>query len=242
MLKQISENVLSWSEIHGAARNESYPWNSYLISVPRQDVLVLVDPLPLSVEEMREVEAIGTPTHILLTNNYHLREAAAFRQRWDCAIRLHESGLKDAEERIDKPLQDGDVLWDVIEVIHIPDMSFADEVSFLVKGEGGTLIVGDALCGGRKDRGVPEGSLWVNHPEYFPDLQAARKGLSKLKAYSFERLCFAHGSPITRTAKEKLDELIENDDVWAKLEVEQVERASPHSREFLRYRAANRSL
>lgn len=242
MLKRISANVLSWSEIHGAARNESYPWNSYLIPVPRQDVLVLVDPLPLSPEEMREVEAIGTPTHILLTNNYHLREAAAFRQRWGCEIRLHESGLKDAEERTDKPLQDRDALWDVIEVIHIPDVSFADEVSFLVKGEGGTLIVGDVLCGGRKDRGVPDGSPWVNGPEYFPDLQRARRALHKLREHSFDKLCFAHGSPITQAAKEKLDELIENDDVWARLKVEQVERASPHSREFLRYRAANRSL
>ena len=242
MLKRISANVLSWSEIHGAARNEPYPWNSYLIPVPQQEVLVLVDPLPLSPEEMREIEAIGTPTHILLTNNYHLRESAVFRQRWGCEIRLHESGLKDAEVRIDKPLQDGDVLWEMIEVIHIPDMSFADEVSFLVKGEAGTLIVGDALCGGRKDRGVPDGGLWVNGPEYFPDLQAARRSLSKLKKHSFERLCFAHGSPITQAAKEKLDELIENDDVWAKLNVEQVERESPHSREFLRHRAANRSL
>lgn len=102
--------------------------------------------------------------------------------------------------------------------------------------------MGDALCGGRKDRGVPDGSLWVNGPEYFPDLQAARMGLRKLGQYSFERLCFAHGSPIMQGAKEKLNELIENDDSWAKLKVEQVERASPHSREFLRYRAANRSL
>lgn len=132
MLQRISANVSSWSETHGAARNEPYPWSSYLIPIPNRDVLVLVDPLPLSPEEIREVEAIGTPTHSLLTNNYHLREAAAFRQRWGCEIRLHESGLEDAEARIDKQLQDGDVLWDVIEVIHIPHMSFADEVSLLV--------------------------------------------------------------------------------------------------------------
>ena len=242
MLKRISANVLSWSEIHGAARNEPYPWNSYLILVPRQDVLALVDPLPLSPKKMREVEAIGTPTHILLTNNYHLRESPALRQRWGCEIRLHESGIEDAEVRIDNQLQDRDVLWEMIDVIHIPDMSFADEVSFLVKGEGGTLIVGDALCGGRNDRGVPDGSLWINHPEYFPDLQAARMGLRKLGQYSFERLCFAHGSPITHAASELFAEVIENDDIWTKLKVEQGERASPHSREFLKYRAANRSL
>ena len=204
--------------------------------------MVLVDPLPLSPDEMREVEAIGTPTHILLSNNYHIRETAAFRQIWGCEIRLHESGLRVSEVPIDRALQDGEVLWEMIEVIHIPNVSFADEVSFFVRREGGTLIVGDALCGGRKDRGVPDGSLWVNGPEYFPDLQAARRGLSKLMAYSFERLCFAHGSPVMRRSKEKLKELIENDDVWAKLRVERAERASPHSREFLKHRAVNRSV
>lgn len=240
MLSQIAANVLCWTEIHGAARNEPYPWNSYLIPIPDRDVLVLVDPLPLSAQERREIEGIGIPTHILLTNNYHLRESEEFRQRWGCEIRLHEYGLKEAEAPIDRALQDADVLWDMIEVIHLPDVSFVDEVSFLVKGEGGTLIVGDALCGGRKDRGVPDGSLWVNGPEYFPDLQAARRALRKLGRHSFERLCFAHGSPITQAAKAKLDEFIENDDSWAKLNVEQVERESTESRKFLKIRASYR--
>lgn len=242
MLTQIATNVFCWSEMHGAARSEPYPWNSYLIPVPDREVLVLVDPLPLSAKAIREVEGVGIPTHILLTNNYHFRESEVFRQKWGCEIQLHEYGLKAAEPPIDRALQDGDILWDKIEVIHISDASFADEVSFLVQGEGGTLIVGDALCGGRKDRGVPDGSLWINGPEYFPDLQRARCGFRRLRERSFDKLCFAHGTPITQAASEIFAEFIENDIVWSIMKAEQVERASPHSREFLRHRAANSML
>ena len=55
MLTQVSNSVFCWSEIHGAARNEPYPWNSFIIRTNHGAGLVLVDPLPLSVEEGREV-------------------------------------------------------------------------------------------------------------------------------------------------------------------------------------------
>ena len=241
MLKQISSNVYMWSEVHGAARNEPYIWNSYLIQVKDRDILSLVDPLPLSDEEIREVEEIGTPTHILLTCNYHLRESQAFKQKWGCEIRLHEDGLMDSEVPIDGTLQDRDLLWDLIQVIHVPDVGWAEEVAFLVKGDGNTMIIGDLLCGGRKDRGVLDGELWINAPQYILDLGDARNSLRKLSEYSFEKLCFGHGTPITQAAKDVFDEFIENDGAWEKLKVEKVERADDLSREFLRYMEKRKS-
>ena len=107
MLKQISSAVHVWSEIHGAARDEPYLWNSYLIQVKDRHVLILVDPLPLSTEEIREVEEIGIPTHILLTCNWHLRESQAFRQKWGCQVYLHQDGLLDSEVPVDGTWQDG---------------------------------------------------------------------------------------------------------------------------------------
>ena len=241
MLKQISANVLSWSEIHGAARNEPYLWNSHIIPVPSRDVLVLIDPLPLSVEDAREIEAIGKPSHILMTCNYHFRESAVLRQKWGCEIWLHQDRLKDSEAQLDGTFQDGDVFWDTIEVIHVPDVYFMEEVAFLARGDGNTMIVGDLMCGGRKDRGVPDGSIWISGPEYIADLQEARSALRKVGEHSFEKLCFAHGTPIAKAAKDVFDKFVESDDVWAKLGVEQAERASPHSREFLKGKEACRS-
>ena len=234
MLKQISSTVFMWSEIHGAARNEPYIWNSYLIQVKDWDILILVDPLSLSDEEMREVEEIGAPTHILLTCNWHLRESQAFKQKWGCEVWLHQDGINDSAVPVDGTLQDRDRLWDLIEVIHVPDVRYVEEVAFLVKGDGNTMIVGDLLCGGRRDRGVLDGKLWINAPEYSLELEGARHSLRRLGEYSFEKLCFGHGTPITEAAKDVFGEFIENDGAWEKLKAEKVERADDLSREFLR--------
>ena len=56
MLRRVTPHVYCWSEIHGEARNEPYPWNSYLIDVPNDDVVVLIDPLPISSDGAQEIE------------------------------------------------------------------------------------------------------------------------------------------------------------------------------------------
>ena len=241
MLTQISSSAFCWSEIHGAARNEPYPWNSFVIRTNHGDGLVLVDPLPISAEDEREIEAMGDPAHILLTCEYHLRESKAFRNRWGCDIRIHADGSEYSEVAIDETFQDGDLLWDRIEVVHIPDGHYPEEVAFLVRGDGDTMIVGDAVCGGRRDRGVPDGEIWINAPEYIADLSLARKSLRKLAGYSFDKMCFGHGSPITRKASGRFREFVEDDAVWEKLASEKVERTNPDSLAFLRSMAARQS-
>ena len=161
MLTRISPSVFWWVEVHGEARNQPYTWNSHLIHIQEEDVLVLVDPLPLSDDEVREVEQLGTPTHILLTCNYHLREAESFRQKWGCKVLLQQEQLTEAEVAIDATFRDGDVLWNLIEVIRVTDVRFPEEAAFLVKEEGGLMIVGDAVCGGRRDMGIPEGEIRI---------------------------------------------------------------------------------
>ncbi len=242
MLTQISSSVYCWSETHGAARNEPYPWNSFVIRTNHGDDLVLVDPLPLSAEEEREIEALGDPAHILLTCEYHLRESVAFRKRWGCDIRIHAAGSEYSEAMIDKTFRDGDLLSDRIEVIHIPDAYHIDEVAFLVRGDGNTMIVGDAVCGGRKDRGIPDGEIWINAPEYVvADLSCARDSLRKLTVHSFERMAFGHGSPILRAAGDRFTAFLEDDEAWATLESEKAERTNPASLEFIREMQARKT-
>ncbi len=90
MLYQISKSVYSWSEIHGVGRDEPYLWNSYVIHMPDQHVLVVIDPLAASEEIIHAIESLGTPTHILLTCEFHLRESKFYRERWGCKIHVNE--------------------------------------------------------------------------------------------------------------------------------------------------------
>ena len=45
------------------------------------------------------------------------------------------------------------MLWDLIEVVRVPDVRHREEVSFYLIPDG-VLIVGDLLSGGRKDCGI----------------------------------------------------------------------------------------
>ena len=210
MLRHLYGDVYYWTERHGKPETTNY-WNSCAIRIDSANVLALVDPLPLTDAEIGQIEEIGTPTHILLTCNWHLRESEVYRQRWGCKIYLNALGLAEAETTIDGTFEGGDRLWDAVEVIHIPHVGWTGETAFLVGQEQGLLIVGDAVCGGRADIGVPEGEIGIfpNQLESIPDCQKARDSLMGLMEHPFDAICFAHGSPIRHQAKAALQRFID---------------------------------
>ena len=210
MLRHLYGDVYYWAERHGKPETP-YDWNSYAIRIDQANVLALVDPLPLTDGEIRQIEEIGTPTHILLTCNWHLREGEIYRQRWGCEIYLNALGLPQTETTIDGTFKDGDRLWEAIDVIHIPYAGWTEETAFLVKQGAGLLIMGDAVCGGRADIGVPEGEIGIftNQLEAISDRQKARNSLMGLMAYPFDAICFAHGTPIRHQAKAALQRCLD---------------------------------
>ena len=80
-----------------------------------------------------------------------------------------------------------------------------------MKQEKGLLIVGDAVCGGRADIGVPEGEIGIftNQLEAISDRQKARKSLMGLMDYPFDAICFAHGTSIRHQAKAALQRFLD---------------------------------
>ena len=212
MFQHLYGDVYYWTERHGNPQT-TYDWNSCAICIDSANVLALVDPLPLTNAEIRQIEEIGTPTHILLTCNWHLRESEIYRQRWGSVIYLNALGLAEAETAIDATFKGGDRLWDTVEVIYIPYVGWTEETAFLVGQEQGLLIVGDAVCGGRGDVGVPEGEVGIfpNQLEAISDRQKARDSLMDLMEYPFDAISFAHGSPIRHQAKAALQRFLDTD-------------------------------
>ena len=113
----------------------------YAVHVPSAGVLALIDPPTLSPEECTELEALGPPTHVLLTCNWHLRGGEEHRRRWGCPILIHEAGLLTAETRIDGTFRTGDRLWGAVQVVqHITEFGWPEEAAFLIAlGSGGAL-------------------------------------------------------------------------------------------------------
>ena len=227
MLQQISSHIHCWSEIYGAARDEPYPWNSYLIDVPDEDAAVLVDPLPISSGDAHEIEQIRIPTHILLTCEFHMRESEILRGRWGCEIWANEIERNRYETPLDGTFVHGGRLWNFIDPIYVPDVYFPETV-LLVREVDGALIVGDMLSGGRQDAGIPDGDLGIYAPEYIADLETARSSISQLLNYSYSFICFGHGDPIFDDPKAKLKRYVESDEIWENLARRKRDTAPPH--------------
>ena len=217
MLTKLTPNLFTWAEIHGAARNQAYNWNSFFVNDESNSIRVLIDPLPLSESEIQWLDKLGGPTHLMLTCTYHERCLTKFKQKWGCEVLLHENQVQEAEFAFDRTFVDRDVLWDLIEVVRVPNVRHGEEVSFYLRPHGGALIFGDLLSGGRKDKGIPDGQVGINAPEYLVDINKARLSLRMLLHFEFDLMCFGHGSPVARGAKEVLKHFIECDAKWKDL-------------------------
>ena len=201
----------------------------YAVHLPSAGVLALIDPPTLSPEECTELEAVGPPTHVLLTCNWHLRGGEEHRRRWGCPILIHEAGLLTAETRIDGTFRTGDRLWGAVQVVqHITEFGWPEVAAFLIAlGSAGALrrvlYVGDAICGGRLDVGVPDGdvgqyTLLGRSPEairqLIPDVPKARAALERLLDHDFHVLAFGHGAPVTEMPRAALHRFLSHTALW----------------------------
>jgi len=203
--------------MHGEARGTPYAWNSYAVDCRAAGVLALIDPLRMTDEEASELEAMRRPTHILLTCEYHVREALVFRNKWGCRILANRLEAHWYEIDLDEYFEDSQLLWDRIEPVYVPGVTF-QETAFLVRGDGGTLIVGDLVAGGRRDLGIQDEDLALIGPQFVGDLRRARAALRKLLDLDFQVLCFAHGTPVREDPKRKLEAYLSDDSVWEELQ------------------------
>ncbi|MCG9133878.1 hypothetical protein J5I95_19590 [Candidatus Poribacteria bacterium] len=217
MLTKLTPYLFTWVEVHGASRNQAYNWNSFLVQDESNSIRALIDPLPLSANQIQQIDALGGPTHLMLTCAYHERSLTEFKRRWDCKVLIHENQVQDAEFTFDDTFTDRDVLWDLVEVVRVPDVRHREEVCFYLKSHGGAFIIGDLLSGGRKDSGIPDGNVGINAPEYLVDLDTARLSFSMLLHFDFDLMCFGHGSPVVCGAKDVLRHFIESDATWKDL-------------------------
>ncbi len=212
MLTQLAPDLYAWSEPHGTPEWR-YQWYSYAVRIADVGVLALVDPLAASEDEARALEELGPPTHVLLTCNWHLRDAEACRRRWGASILVHEAGFSDAEAPMDGSFQDGDEFWGTVKAIHMPGLSWPEETGFLIASGGGVLIVGDAFCGRRADIGVPEGAVGRYTAITIPSAKQhqAQQSAQHLLTLPFDSICFGHGSPILHNAKAAIERFITHD-------------------------------
>src|SRR6266508_1721743 len=117
----------SWTGLHSRR-------TGYALHLPAAGVLALVDPPPLAADECAHLEALGPPTHILLSVNWHLRGGEEHRRRWGCPILIPEAGLATAETTIDGTFRVGDDLWGAVHLVQeITEFGWPEEAALLMR-------------------------------------------------------------------------------------------------------------
>ena len=147
----------------------------------------LLDPIPLAPDAMAEIRAMRKVAGIVLTNENHDRAATYFAETFKAPI-----------------YRNGTLAVGTLTPIQI-EGGPAGEIAIYSSQGNGTMVIGDALI-----NFDPYGFAFLP-AKYCMDAKAMRRSLKKLLDYSFERLLFAHGMPILKGARERLEHLLNED-------------------------------
>ena len=176
--------------------------------------VTLIDPFVLSGSETEELEALGNPTYILVTEANHVRDAEEYRNRYGAKVLANRAAVPKLGIPVDEAFGDDETLPGGLKSIEIPGASIGETI-FRYNQGGGTLIVGDAIMNLQPgDRGLimrlvgfPEG-LGLMPKLVMTDKKRAAESYRNLLNHDFDRILVSHGSPVLNDGKKQLEDAI----------------------------------
>jgi len=147
---------------------------------------------------------LGAVAGIVLTNANHERAAAQFFNRFSLPIFGRPESLAALKGKATIEAVEGKKIGGELDVIPIEGAA-PGEIALYHPGNGGTLIVGDALINFE-----PYGFALLP-PKYCRNEKEMRRSLLQLLLRPTERLLFAHGTPILSGGTARLRRLLDSD-------------------------------
>ncbi len=167
--------------------------------------VVLIDPVTPAPPELALALAGSKVAGVIVTNGNHARAAAGFAREHAASIYARRG----AEQHLGL-----EKVCDVTAVVESAsdltvlsiDGAAPGEIALHCAREGGTLVLGDALInmGSRGFAFLPA--------KYCENVKLMRQSLRSLLDFEFQRLLFAHGTPIVTRARSRLVELLDGQD------------------------------
>ena len=161
----------------------------------------LIDPVELRAAAVRTLQTGQKVKGIIVTNENHERAASQFAERFSVPVYLHGASREAVALERTVELKDGEEIQPGLTAFAIPGAP-AGEIAIHYESNGGTLVIGDALINFE-----PYG-FGLLPAKYCRDFKLMRRSLPKLLDYAFERMLFAHGTPILSGARAKLELLL----------------------------------
>jgi glyoxylase-like metal-dependent hydrolase (beta-lactamase superfamily II) len=195
-LQKLSSSLFGWASFHTQWKVN---FNSY--AVKTAGGVVFIDPTMPAPDVVKQLETLGAPLAIILTNAHHERDADAFRKQYDIQIYAHEKAQSDCDTKIDVLVVNGEKLPGNLKTVFLPGVT-TSEMALVSKDSGGVLLLGDALLN------PPDKGLQLLPDQFIEDKKQARRSLQKLLEFNFKIATFAHGDPILKDAKKLLGEFL----------------------------------
>jgi hypothetical protein len=145
----------------------------------------LIDPVPLTPDALAKLSP-NAVAGIVVTNENHQRAAPEFAAKFK--VPIYSAGPQ--------PFPSG------VTAVQI-EGAVAAEIAVHSDAAGGVVVIGDALINFE-----PYGFTFLP-AKYCSNVKVMRHSLSKLLDYSFDRMFFAHGTPILTGARRRLEQLLE---------------------------------
>jgi hypothetical protein len=161
----------------------------------------LIDPIPLVPDAETALQTQGTVSGIVVTNGNHARASGQSASRFRVPIFVHEVLLGTPDFPNATGVPDGKTFSEGLTGIGI-DGGPLGEMALHFGSGAGTIVVGDALINFE-----PHG-FELLPAKYCLNARQMRRSLEKLLEYKFERMFFAHGTPILSRARERLEQLL----------------------------------
>jgi hypothetical protein len=198
-IDQIASGIFSWQ-----AYDKTVKADLFSTGLETPAGTWLVDPIALMPEALPSLRARRPVSGIFVTNVNHSRAAGQFSQMFAVSIFVHAGLSNGVDFPASTPVQDGEAFSEGLTAIAI-DGGPAGEMALHSNEGGGTIVLGDALINFE-----PHG-FGLLPAKYCLDAKLMRRSLRKLLDYSFERMFFAHGTPILRSGRARVEQLLGKD-------------------------------
>jgi hypothetical protein len=161
----------------------------------------LIDPIPLTRSCLEELRMPMGFAAVLVTNGNHARAAMELARQLDVPIFAARSVVAEFGAESAKSISDSGEISPGIAAITIAGAA-SGETAFHFAENGGTMVLGDALIN------VEPYGFALLPAKYCSNQKQMKRSLRRLLDWRFERLLFAHGTPILVSARERLEALL----------------------------------
>jgi glyoxylase-like metal-dependent hydrolase (beta-lactamase superfamily II) len=193
---RVAPGVFIWQNYDPAVKADLFS-----TAIETEAGLFIVDPIELEEGALHFLSNGRKVAGVIISSANHIRAAGQFARNFSVRVFAHPELATTSEFGVDVALSENEGPAKDLRVIFI-DGAAAGEIALHCEHEEGMLIVGDALInfGSRGFDFLPA--------KYCSNGKQMRRSLRKLLDLNFERIFFAHGTPILVSARARLEALL----------------------------------